>query len=119
MLEISEDQKLDLNSGAQQRLLALEQLSFTLAMDDDGNGYSGLQRLRIPLNLRCRLGQKIRFSKPFQAEQLDHLAQDRRKDLIKAVGTLAGKTAAAGAVADVESCRPGEPSQQTAEIRTA
>jgi hypothetical protein len=35
-----------------------------------------------------------------------------------AAGTLAGKTAAAGAVADVESCRPGEPSQQIAEIRT-
>jgi hypothetical protein len=27
MLEISEDQNLDLNSGARQRLLALEQLS--------------------------------------------------------------------------------------------
>ena len=119
MLEISEDQKLDLNSGAQQRLLALEQLSFTLAMDDDGNGYSGLQRLRIPLNLGCRLGQGILFSKPFQAEQLDYLAQGRRKNPLKAAGTLAVKTAAAGARADVDSCRPGEPSQQIAEIRTA
>lgn len=45
MLEISEDQKPDLNSGAQQRLLALEQLSFTLAIDDYGTGYSALQRL--------------------------------------------------------------------------
>jgi hypothetical protein len=95
-----------------------------------------------PLNLGCRLGQGILFSKPFQTEQLDpcaqgrrknllkaagrirsrppeESAQDRRKDLLKAAGTLAGKTAAAGAVADVESCRPGEPSQQIAEIRTA
>lgn len=45
MLEISEDQNLDLNSGARQRLLAHEQLGFTLAMDDYGNGYSVLQRL--------------------------------------------------------------------------
>ena len=43
-LEISEDQNLDLNSGARQRLLALEQLSFTLAVDDDGTDYSDLQR---------------------------------------------------------------------------
>jgi hypothetical protein len=41
MLEISEDQNLDLNSGVQQRLLALEQLSFTMSIDDHGNGYSG------------------------------------------------------------------------------
>ena len=46
-------------------------------------------------------------------------AQERRKNLLKAAGTLAGKTVAAGARADVESCRPGEPSQQIAEIRTA
>ena len=72
-----------------------------------------------PLNLGCRLGQGILFSKPFQAEQLDYFAQDRRKNLLKAAGTLAGKTVAAGARADVESCRPGEPSQQIAEIRTA
>lgn len=45
MLEISEDQNLDLNSGARQRLLAHEQLGFTLAMDDYGTGYSVLQRL--------------------------------------------------------------------------
>jgi EAL domain-containing protein (putative c-di-GMP-specific phosphodiesterase class I) len=44
MLEISEDQNLDLNSDAQQRLLAHEQLSFTLAVDDDGTDDSGLQR---------------------------------------------------------------------------
>jgi hypothetical protein len=44
-LEISEDQNFDHNSGARQRLLALEQLGFTLAMDDDGTGHSGLQRL--------------------------------------------------------------------------
>ena len=119
MLEISEDQKLDLNSGALQRLLALEQFSFTLAMDDYGTGYSGLQRLHTPLNLRCRLGQEILCSKPFRSEQLDHLAQGRRKNLLKAAGTLAGKTAAAGARADVKSCRPGEPSQQIAENRTA
>jgi hypothetical protein len=46
-------------------------------------------------------------------------AQDRGKDLLKAAGTLAGNTVAAGTRADVESCRPGEPSQQIAEIRTA
>jgi hypothetical protein len=65
-----------------------------------------------PRNLGCRLGQGILFSKPFQAEQLDYLlkaavrirsrppqesAQDRRKDLLKDAGTLAGKTVAAGA----------------------
>ncbi len=94
-----------------------------------------------PRNLGCRLGQGILFSKPFQAEQLDYFAQgrrknplkaaaricsrppesaqDRRKDLLKDAGTLAGKTVAAGTRADVESCRPGEPSQQIAEIRTA
>ncbi|MCX5959820.1 MAG: hypothetical protein NT053_08320 [Cyanobacteria bacterium] len=81
-------------------------------------GVERLEQRHTPLNLRCRLGQGILFSKPFQAEQLDHLAQVRRKNLLMAAGTLAGKTAAAGAVADVESCRPGEPSQQIAEIRT-
>ena len=78
-----------------------------------------LEQRHTPLNLGCRLGQGILFSKPFQAEQLDHLAQGRRKHLLKAAGTLAGKTAAAGAVADDESCRPGEPPQQIAAIRTA
>ena len=34
----------DLNSGARQRLLALEQLGFTLAMADYGTGYCGLVR---------------------------------------------------------------------------
>jgi len=119
MLEISEDQNLDLNSGARQRLLAHEQLSFTQAVDDDGTDYSGQQRHHTPLNLGCCLGQGILVSKSFQAEQLDHLAQGRRKDLLKAAGTLAGNTVAAGTRADVESCRPGEPSQQIAEIRTA
>lgn len=45
MLEITEDQNFDHNSEARQRLLALDQLGFTLAMDDYGTGYSGLQRL--------------------------------------------------------------------------
>jgi EAL domain-containing protein (putative c-di-GMP-specific phosphodiesterase class I) len=45
MLEITEDQNFDRNSGARERLLALDQLGFTLAMDDYGTGYSGLQRL--------------------------------------------------------------------------
>ena len=74
MLEFSEDQNLDHNSGARQHLLALEQLGFTLAMDDDGIGYSGLQRHHTPPELGCRLGQGILLSKPLQAEQLDHLA---------------------------------------------
>jgi hypothetical protein len=74
MLEFSEDQNLDHNSGARQHLLALEQLGFTLAMDDDGIGYSGLQRHHTSPELGCRLGQGILLSKPFQAEQLDHLA---------------------------------------------
>jgi len=87
------------------------------ARGDRGGGMAGATP--HPLNLGCRLGQGILVSKPFQAEQFDRLAQGRRKDLLKAGGTLAGKTAAAGAVADVESCRPGEPSQQIAEIRTA
>ena len=91
MLEISEDQNLDLNSAARQRLLAHEQLGFTLAMDDDGTGYSGLQRLHTPLNLWCRLGQGILFSKSFQAEQLDHLAQGRRKHLLKAAGSICSR----------------------------
>jgi len=126
MLEITEDQNFDHNSGARQRLLALEQLGFTLAMDDYGTGYSSLQRLHtLPfgavkvdrclidaietdrlqqamllgvvhlqnsagmrvviegverleqrhtlLNLGCRLGQGFLFSKPIEAEQLDHL----------------------------------------------
>ncbi len=34
MLEITEDQNIDHNSGARQSLLALEQLGFTLVMDD-------------------------------------------------------------------------------------
>ena len=34
MLEITEDQNFDHNSGARQSLLALEQLGFTLVMDD-------------------------------------------------------------------------------------
>jgi EAL domain-containing protein (putative c-di-GMP-specific phosphodiesterase class I) len=107
MLEISEDQNLDLNSGARQRLLAHEQLGFTLAMDDYGTGYSVLQRLH---------------TLPFGAVSVDRCLIDacrHRKNLLKAAGTLAGKTAAAVALADVESCRPGEPSQQIAEIRTA
>jgi len=45
MLEITEDQNFDRNSGAWDRLVALKQLGFTLAMDDYGTGYSGLQRL--------------------------------------------------------------------------
>jgi EAL domain-containing protein (putative c-di-GMP-specific phosphodiesterase class I) len=45
MLELTEDQNFDHNSGARQRLLELDQLGFTLAMDDYGTGYSGLQRL--------------------------------------------------------------------------
>ena len=126
MLELTEDQNFDHNSGARERLLALDQLGFTLAMDDYGTGYSGLQRLHtLPfgavkvdrclidaietdrlqqamllgvvhlqnsagmrvviegverleqrhtlLNLGCRLGQGFLFSKPIQAEQLDHL----------------------------------------------
>jgi hypothetical protein len=86
-----------------------------------------LEQRHAPLNLGCRLGQGILFSKPFQGRATrsccsrppEASAQDRRKDLLKAAGTLAGKTAASGAVADVESCRPDEPSQQIAEIRTA
>jgi hypothetical protein len=99
MLEISEDQNLDLNSGARQRLLAHEQLSFTLAVDDDGTDYSGQQRHHTPLNLGCCLGQGILVSKSFQAEQLDHLAQGRRKgsaqgrrkDLLKAAGRICSR----------------------------
>jgi hypothetical protein len=91
MLEISEDQNLDLNSGARQRLLAHEQLSFTLGVDDDGTDYSGQQRHHTPLNLGCCLGQGILVSKSFQAEQLDHLAQGRRKDLLKAAGRICSR----------------------------
>ena len=96
MLKISEDQNLDLNSAARQRLLADEKLEFTLAIDDDGTGYSGLQRLHTPLNLECRLGQGILFSKSFQAEQLDEScsrppedsAQGRRKHLLKSAARI-------------------------------
>lgn len=45
MLEITEDQTFDRDTGARDRLLALDQMGFTLAMDDYGTGYSGLQRL--------------------------------------------------------------------------
>jgi EAL domain-containing protein (putative c-di-GMP-specific phosphodiesterase class I) len=46
VLEITEDHNYDQNSGARERLLALDQLGFTLAMDDYGTGYSGLERLQ-------------------------------------------------------------------------
>ena len=46
VLEITEDHNYDHNSGARERLLALDQLGFTLAMDDYGTGYSGLERLQ-------------------------------------------------------------------------
>jgi hypothetical protein len=82
-------------------------------------GGGRLEQRHTPLNLGCRLGRGILFSRPFQDEQLNHLAQGRRKNLLKAPETLAGKTAAAGTRDDVKSCRPGEPSQQIAEIRTA
>ena len=61
MLEITEDQTFDRNTGAQERLLALDQMGFTLAMDDYGTGYSGLQRLH---------------SLPFKAVKVDHCLID-------------------------------------------
>jgi EAL domain-containing protein (putative c-di-GMP-specific phosphodiesterase class I) len=80
MLEISEDQYLDHNAGARQHLLALEQLGFTPAMGSPWPWMMTAPATPVcsgstpPLNLGCRLGQVILFSKPFQAEQLDHLA---------------------------------------------
>ena len=60
-------------------------------MNDDGTGYSGLQRLQTPLNLECRLGQGILFSKSFQAGRFDHLAQGRRKHLLKTAGRICSR----------------------------
>jgi hypothetical protein len=54
-------------------------------------GVEWLEQRHTPLNLRCRLGQGIRFSKPFQAEQLDHLAQDPRKNLLKTAGRICSR----------------------------
>jgi EAL domain-containing protein (putative c-di-GMP-specific phosphodiesterase class I) len=80
MLEISEVQNLDHNSGARQHLLALEQLGFTLAKGSPWpwkmtESATPVCSGTTPLpELGCRLGQGILLSKPFQAEQLDHLA---------------------------------------------
>jgi hypothetical protein len=52
-------------------------------MEDDGIGYSGLQRHHTPPELGCRLGQGILLSKPFQAEQLDNL--------LKAAGSICSR----------------------------
>jgi len=46
MLEITEDQTLVPRSRARAHLLQLQRMGFTLAMDDYGTGYSGLQRLQ-------------------------------------------------------------------------
>jgi EAL domain-containing protein (putative c-di-GMP-specific phosphodiesterase class I) len=46
MLEITEDQCFAGESLALRHLLELHRLGFTLAMDDYGTGYSGLQRLQ-------------------------------------------------------------------------
>jgi hypothetical protein len=54
-------------------------------------GVEWLEQRHTPLTLGCRLGQKILYSKPFQAEQLDHLAQDRRKDLLKTAGRICSR----------------------------
>jgi len=132
MLEISEVQNLDHNSGARQHLLALEQLGFTLAMGSPWPWKMTESATPVcsgttpPLNwVPPRPGDSPFETIPGRVARSSRLrppeasAQDRRKDLLKAAGTLAGKTAASGAVADVESCRPDEPSQQIAEIRTA
>jgi EAL domain-containing protein (putative c-di-GMP-specific phosphodiesterase class I) len=52
VLEITEEHNFDHTSGARERLLALHQLGLTLAMDDYGTGYSGLERLQtIPFGI--------------------------------------------------------------------